>query len=145
MPLLQKAVLKVSTDLKKLDQVLSWFEQLHQDHIPKKDWLQCQLALAEGFTNAVNHAHQNLLGEEKITISVTIHTHSLEIRVWDQGPWFDLAAYINNLDLAETNEFGSGRGIPILLKISDHLDYVQTDDGHNCLVILKYFSAEEKW
>ncbi|MFM7791814.1 MAG: ATP-binding protein, partial [Microcystis panniformis] len=45
-----KISFQVDSDLRSLDTVLKYFEQLEPAGIPKKDWLQCQLALAEGFT-----------------------------------------------------------------------------------------------
>ena len=53
-----KINIQVPSDLKALDQVLFQFNKIYQASIPQKDWLQCQLALVEGFTNAVRHAHQ---------------------------------------------------------------------------------------
>ncbi|MBL1211004.1 ATP-binding protein, partial [Geminocystis sp. GBBB08] len=55
----QYTYFQVKTDLIYLEEVLLQFESVKQDWIRQKDWLQCQLALAEGFTNAVRHAHRN--------------------------------------------------------------------------------------
>jgi serine/threonine-protein kinase RsbW len=139
---LEKTHFQIPTDLKALDQVLSQFNQLKQDCIAKKDWLQCQLALVEGFTNAVRHAHKDLPLDTPIDIEITLFTESLEIRITDQGNYFDLDAFLNNLKLRGENHSGGGRGIEILAKIADHLSYSRTSEKHNCLLIMKKFESE---
>jgi serine/threonine-protein kinase RsbW len=51
--------LETATSLDMLADVLAWFGKLQPPSIPKSVWLRCQLALAEGFTNAVRHAHRD--------------------------------------------------------------------------------------
>ena len=134
---------KVKTNLKSLDEVLDKFNQLDRASIPTKDWFQCQLALVEGFTNAVRHAHKNLSSNVSIDIELTFFESSMEIRIWDYGPSFDLDAYIKNLSKRKNNMSGGGRGIPILQKIADRLSYFRTSDNRNCLLIVKHFSPPE--
>jgi serine/threonine-protein kinase RsbW len=127
------------TDLKALDQVLTWFDQFNQGSIPKKVWIQCQLALAEGFTNAVRHAHKNLTPNVPIDIEVTLFAQALELRVWDQGPPFDLEKRFQEFEQTADDQAGGGRGIAILHKIADKLSYTRTDDNRNCLLIVKTY------
>lgn len=127
------------TDLKALDQVLTWFDQFNQGSIPKKVWIQCQLALAEGFTNAVRHAHKNLTPNVPIDIEVTLFAQALELRVWDQGPPFDLEKRVLEFEQTVDDQAGGGRGIAILQKIADKLSYTRTDDNRNCLLIVKTY------
>jgi serine/threonine-protein kinase RsbW len=134
-----KKSMQFPTDLKALDRVLSWFEQLYEPSIPKKVWLQCQLALAEGFTNAVRHAHKDLSPNVPIDIEVTLSANCLELRVWDQGPSFDLEQRLQNVDQTVDVTAGGGRGIAILQKIADKLSYTRTDDNRNCLLIMKCY------
>jgi serine/threonine-protein kinase RsbW len=105
------------------------------------------LALAEGFTNAVRHAHHNLPTEVPIEIEIAILEQSLELRIWDYGPPnFDLQAYIKNLPLRQKQNHRldtNGRGIPILLKIADRLSYFRTEDGRNCLLIVRNYLPHE--
>lgn len=122
-----------------LEPVLSWFDELNQPYIPQKVWLQCQLAIAEGFTNAVRHAHKNLPSEIPVNVEVSVSLHQLEIRIWDQGPPFDLEGKIQQLVKAGEHMGGSGRGILILRRIADELSYTRTDDDRNCLLIIKYY------
>lgn len=140
MSVLKTINFKVSSDLQQLNQVLSYFDELNQPWILKKDWLHCQLALAEGFTNAVRHAHQQLSPEIPIEIQIVLHSESLEIRIWDRGKPFDLAAFLQNHQHSTQLE-GHGQGLPILQKIAAHLSYTRTEDDRNCLLIIKRFST----
>ena len=138
----KQAFLKVSTDLKALDQVLNWFDELNLLPMPKQDWTLCKLALAEGFTNAVNHAHHNLPSEVPIDVQLTLSLTNLEIRIWDYGEPFDLEAYIADLDriISDDRVLGNGRGIPILCKIADYLSYTRTENNRNCLLIVRTYA-----
>ncbi len=127
------------SDLKALDQVLTWFDQFNQPSIPKKVWLQCQLALAEGFTNAVRHAHKNLPTNVLLDIEVTLFPQALELRIWDQGPPFDLEKRVQEFEKTVDEKAGGGRGIYLLQKIADKLSYTRTSDNRNCLLIVKAF------
>jgi serine/threonine-protein kinase RsbW len=138
---IKKICLQVTTDLKALDSVLSGFESINQPFIPKKVWLQCQLALAEGFTNAVRHAHKGKPSDVPIDIEVTLFAERLEIRIWDEGPPFDLEKRLKTLPEVANKESGGGRGIAILHKIADSLSYSRTIDNRNCLFIVKHFSS----
>lgn len=131
------------TDLKALDQVLLWFDQHYQSSIPKKVWLQCQLALAEGFTNAVRHAHKGLSPDVPIQLEITLSPQYLEMRIWDQGLPFDLEQRLQKLDQKSDSMAGGGRGIAILQKIADQLSYTRTDDNRNCLLIVKRYQELE--
>lgn len=134
-----KSSQQVPSDLKALDQVLSWFDQFNQPSIPKKAWLQCQLALAEAFTNAVRHAHKELPTNIPIDIELTLFPQSLELRIWDQGPPFDLEKRLQQMEQEVDVGSGGGRGIVILQKIADKLSYTRTDDHRNCLLIVKLY------
>jgi serine/threonine-protein kinase RsbW len=83
--LIQKIHLQVNTDLNELDQILQWFNQVELLPISKILWCQCQLALVEGFTNAVRHAHKGLPLETPIELEVTVFKECLKIRIWDYG------------------------------------------------------------
>lgn len=139
---LKKVNFQTIGDLKELDLVLFQFNQIKQPIVPKKDWLQCQLALVEGFTNAVRHAHKDLPADLPIEIEITLTTGSIEIRIWDYGAAFDLEKSLNSPNSKQdTNSFG-GRGIQILNKIADRLSYVRVDRQRNCLLIVKFFNSE---
>ncbi|MEB3281012.1 MAG: ATP-binding protein [Lyngbya sp.] len=89
--------LQVNSDLAVLEDVLAWYQQLENQPIPKPIWWPCQIALAEGFTNAVNHAHKNLPCTTPIDLQVTVFNESVEIYIWDYGQPFDLQAEFSNI------------------------------------------------
>jgi len=84
--------LQVNTDLNALTRVLEWFEQLKDLSLPNEVWWNFQLALAEGFTNAVRHAHKNLPVETPVQLEIMVCNGRLELKVWDCGPYFDFDA-----------------------------------------------------
>lgn len=138
---LKKLSFKVKSTLKALDRVLSHFDKLYQSWIPKRDWLQCQLALAEGFTNAVRHAHKHLSPEIPIEIEILLAEDRLEIRIWDYGYPFDLETFLKTIEQQDNRLSGHGQGLPILQKIATHLSYLRGEDDRNCLLIVKQFSS----
>lgn len=90
--------LTVSSRLDSLTTVQQWFENLlncFSDSVSAPSmWVdevfdQLNLALAEGFTNAVRHAHANLPSNTPIVLECWVQLHRLEIRIFDQGEPFD--------------------------------------------------------
>lgn len=88
----QHISLQVNTELNALTRVLEWFEQLKDLSLPNEVWWNLQLALAEGFTNAVRHAHKNLPVETPVQLEIIVFNGRLELKVWDWGPYFDFDA-----------------------------------------------------
>lgn len=95
---LQNIFLQVNTDLTAVNQVLDWYEQLENLPIPRTIFWQCKLAIVEGFTNAVRHAHKDLPLETPIELEVTVFNESVEIKIYDYGQPFDLEAKLRELD-----------------------------------------------
>ncbi len=142
--LLKRALLKVTTDINALVDVLSWFDQFQIPPIPYDVWLQCQLALAEGFTNAVRHAHYNKPPETPVDLEIQIHSGRLEIRIWDSGPGFDLDHYFDHRPVKADTTAEGGRGLGLIRQIADDLSYTRTNDQRNCLFIGKNFAGSSK-
>ncbi len=138
--MVSKHQIRVKSALTELGQLLSWFNQLNQSMIPSTVWVQCQTALAEGFTNAVRHAHKNKSVETPIDVEVTIQEGFLEIRVWDYGAIFDLAQKLEATSKIVDQISIGGRGLVLLNRISDRLSYDRTADQRNCLLIVKKYS-----
>ena len=139
----QAFALRVNTTLDALGQVLTWFESFRNAGIPGPIWLECQLALAEGFTNAVRHAHRALPSSTPIDIELVLMPQGLELRIWDQGQEFDLEEFFQNRAAnrppnAEAESEG-GRGIWLMKALSTHLSYTRQADGRNCLLISRRF------
>jgi serine/threonine-protein kinase RsbW len=138
LPTFRRSYLQVCSNLEENDKVLSWFELLHQASIPKTVWLQCELMLAEGFTNAARHAHKYLPRETPIDIEITIYTDYLEIKILDYGQPFDLKGWLRaqpDLDMFAPG----GRGIKLMYEIADYVSYTRTSDDRNCLLIVKRY------
>ena len=140
MSVLRENTFKVNSDLKALDEVFGYFDDINQPWIPKKEWLQCQLALAEGFTNAVRHAHKDISGDVFVEIEMKLTSESLEMRIWDFGPFFDLQAFLEANAHKDNRFAGHRQGLPILQKIAAQLSYERKHDERNCLLIIKKFS-----
>ena len=133
--------LEVNTDLRALTQVLDWLDQLHCEGVPNEIWLQCQLAIAEGFTNAVRHAHRDRALETPIRLEITVSASYLEISIWDQGPPFDLDRQLEHLPPSNSEAEG-GRGLVLIQKIADDLSYERIEGGYNRLRIRKAIAPE---
>lgn len=132
--------LQVNTKLDCLQDVLVWFERLVSPCLPQKTAWQCEVAVAEAFTNAVRHAHRDLPPSTPIDLEAQLFSEFLEIKVWDSGEPFDLEAQLlaHEKDLNSVEKEG-GRGLQFIKKLSDELQYLHVDDYRNCLVIRKKY------
>ena len=142
--MLEQDHLTVQSDLNVLNQVQQWFEQFCLQRISQLSWSESQLyplnlALAEGFTNAVRHAHHGLPLETTIDIDLSLWADRLEIRIWDQGEPF-------NPDALEEPQPGTlqegGYGWFLLRRLADRVVYERGSDGRNCLLIVKHVVQE---
>ncbi|MEO0408161.1 MAG: anti-sigma regulatory factor [Cyanobacteria bacterium P01_A01_bin.135] len=139
MKLSQKSSIQVDTDLNALPRVLSWFDQFQDPVLPHAVWLPSQLALAEGFTNAVRHAHKDKPKDTPIEIEIRIYDAAFEIRIWDYGSGFDFDRQIAQAAQKLNQEAAGGRGLGLMKRIADTLGYYQTSDDRNCLLIVKHY------
>ena len=140
---LREANIQVSTDLNALADVLTWFDQFQAPVMPHMTWLECQLALAEGFTNAVRHAHAGKAVETPIDIDARLSAESMELRIWDYGPGFDFETYVHKASATVDKHAEGGRGLGLIKQIADQLKYVKDTDQRNCLCITKYYSRDD--
>lgn len=137
--------LQIVSNLGEVEKLLSWFEKHYQSHIPNNVWLQAQTLLIEGFSNAVRHAHQHEDEDTLISLELDIYPHNLQIKIWDQGLFFDLASALENLqtklvsDDLNLFERESQWGFIFFLKLRDEfgwsLDYINELDQGNCLQV----------
>jgi serine/threonine-protein kinase RsbW len=129
--------LKVKSDLTVQAQVQKWFEQFYSNHFSQIDnsnhrFYRLNLALAEGFSNAVRHAHQELPSDTTIEIELAIRDDRIEIRIWDQGSPFDP----NMLEEPEPGTLcEGGYGWFLLRRLADTVVYERCWDDRNCLLI----------
>ncbi len=138
--MLYQAHLTVISDLTLLNHVQKWFEQFCLQYAKQTAWSDHQryrlnLALAEGFTNAVRHAHKGLPCETEIKIDLLLWSDRLEILIWDYGFSFDP----NILEEPQPGTLRQGGyGWFLLRRLADCVTYERSPDGRNCLKILKY-------
>ena len=136
---LKESSLRVETDLNAVPEVLQWFEQFTSPLLPQQFCGECQLALVEGFTNAVRHAHQHLPPTTPIELELQLFTQYLEMRVWDHGQPFDWQAKFEALSSEDVNplEKEGGRGLMFMNQLTDELSYIRLTDERNCLLMRK--------
>ncbi len=132
--------LQVDSKLDLVAQVQRWFRDNCQSLEGEAAWVsgycdRLALALTEGFTNAVRHAHAHLPPETGIDIDLALDTDQVEIRIWDHGDPF-------NPELLPEPQPGelldSGYGWFLLRRLADKVTYYRSQDGRNCLSIVKY-------
>jgi serine/threonine-protein kinase RsbW len=90
--------LQTTTNLNETSRVLNWFKQFEDKPVKRDCLLKVKLALVEGFTNAVRHAHQYKPESTPVDIDAVLFSNRLEIRIWDSGQAFDLAALIATVE-----------------------------------------------
>jgi serine/threonine-protein kinase RsbW len=137
----QDFYLRVETEMQALNNVLQWFEDAIKSLLPDRDTVvwQSKLALTEGFTNTVSHAHRNLPKETPIQLKLTIAPNYLLMEIWDQGEPFDLMAKLEDITHNPLNplEQESDRGLWFMKQLTDDLEYLRDNQGQNCLRMLK--------
>jgi serine/threonine-protein kinase RsbW len=136
---MQKRILQARTDLAELSRILAWFSEFTQFALTEPLLMQCQTLLAEGFTNAVRHAHQSQAIDLPIEIEVTLSASEITIRVWDYGRPFDLLGKIRSLPAQIDTSSVGGRGLKLLEKMADWVGYERIEGDRNCLVIVKKY------
>lgn len=92
--MVEKDRFEVTSHLEELAAVQRWFRTLISRLAVKTPRLndqfdQLNLALAEGFTNAVRHAHADLPPATPIEIELVLQPQQVEICIFDQGEPFD--------------------------------------------------------
>jgi serine/threonine-protein kinase RsbW len=130
--------LTVKSDLTVLNTVQKWFEQFCAKHMAglacsENQLYRLNLALAEGFTNAVRHAHNDLPPETPIEIQITLTAQHIEIRIWDFGQPFD-PTEIEEPEPGTLRE--GGYGWFLLRRLADQVTYSHQGE-RNCLLIMK--------
>lgn len=136
---LKQSHLQVTTDVNAVTEVLQWFDQFTSPQLPDGFWGDCKLALVEGFTNVVRHAHRNLPKTTPIEMELKVFAQSMEIRIWDRGEPFDLQDKLRSISEEERDplEKENHRGLILMDKLTDELSYDRLSDLRNCLFMRK--------
>jgi len=91
------------------------------------------LCLTEALTNAICHGNDSD-PEKDVHITISASDDDLIIRIYDQGPGFDISAR-RKINAHPCDE--GGRGVNIILKLMDNVKYVQ-EKGVNVLEMTKF-------
>ena len=131
--------LDVRSEINALDEVLNWFILIVEKHLPQKCGWQCQLALAEAFTNTVRYAHKDLPESTPISIELNLLPNTAEIRIYDYGEPFDLQGKLRSLKLMKEDllERESDRGLLFIQKLTDNVESLRLLGNLNCLIMRK--------
>ncbi|MGC1306745.1 MAG: anti-sigma regulatory factor [Phormidesmis sp.] len=143
----KRAHLTVSSHLEELSAVQRWFKTLLSQFITDYPWVdeqfdQLNLALAEGFTNAVRHAHADLPSSTPIDIELSLQPAQVEICIFDRGDPFDPDS-VSEPQPGALRE--GGYGWFLLRRLADRVTYERASiasgdsakDPRNCLRIVK--------
>ncbi|NJN30569.1 MAG: ATP-binding protein [Synechococcales cyanobacterium RM1_1_8] len=122
--------------------VLSWFEVLKPLLGNEMAWQQGRIALAEGFTNAVRHAHRGLPPETPILLVAQVGADELVLEIWDQGQFFDLERFVSQLPPSSRDAEG-GRGLRLIYEVADQVDYRRFYGDSNRLRIVKQLQSSQ--
>ena len=131
---------RARSETQSIAQVLDWFNGLQPPAVPQETWCACQTLLGEGFDNAVCHAHHQRSPATTIDIEAIILNDAIMLRLWDDGPPFDLEGQLQTLPTAVNLDAERGRGLTLLKQLADHLSYVRTPADRNCLTLIKRLS-----
>lgn len=137
----QQSRLQVRSDLKELNTVLHWYANFAQSLLSERNFWECQLALTEGFTNAVLHAHRGLAPETPIELKTSVLDQYLEIEIWDCGLAFDLARELHSIASQCADPLRERhRGLTLMHGCMDEVHYLRIDNEFNCLLMKKRLS-----
>ncbi|MEA5416101.1 ATP-binding protein [Synechococcus sp. BA-132 BA5] len=145
--------LDVISDLGELETVLSWFERQQHPDVPSDLWMQAQMALVEGFTNAVRHAHAHLVAPPQVHLSLQLSSQAFRIQIIDHGEPFDFAAALARVEaeIAASGQDPLAReahwGLVMFLKLQKEygwtISHCRHDDGTNGLSLSHPLRADE--
>lgn len=144
--------ISVRSDLDEIEAVLGWFGQLGDPAVPAELWMQAQLALVEGFTNAVRHAHADLDPAPPVQLSVQVASQQFCVQILDQGAPFDFEAAVAAVEQAmeATAQDPLAReahwGLVMFLKLRNAygwtISHRRIDGATNCLSLCHPLSAD---
>jgi serine/threonine-protein kinase RsbW len=142
--LIHQSDIQVTTHLSEVPIALKWFEQFLRPPLSHRLWQQAKIALMEGLTNAIRHAHQDLPHLTPIDLNAKLSSHRIQVLIWDYGAPFDLEELLNSLSqpLSDPRARESHWGGVLLRKLRDKhnwtICYACPGSGtgdRNCLII----------
>jgi len=130
---------QVTTELEALEKIWQWFETITKPLLSEQAFNECRLALTEGFTNAVRHAHQNFPATTPIDLEIKLMPQYIEMKIWDRGEYFDIETKLKSLKKNQIHLLWQegGNGLKFMEQVTDDLKYIRFSKNKNCLVMRK--------
>ena len=97
---------------------------------------QVTMSVIEAGTNAIQHGH-NRDASKPVDVEFNVLADALEIVVHDQGKGFDLKSVNGNVTSPEHLLDARGRGIYIMRRCMDQVEWTFTGTGTTCRLIKK--------
>lgn len=129
--------LTVESDLSVLTSLQDWLDEFCDRQPALSHWSDdrrycLKLALAEGFSNAVRHAHRHRSRHTPIDLEIRLDDGHLRIYIWDFGDPFNP----NQLEEPKPGTLRQGGyGWFLLRRLCDRVTYRRDRYGRNCLAI----------
>ena len=97
----------------------------------------CELVFEEVVTNIIKHGYTNADGEHRIDVSLDFPERSIVLRFYDDAAPFDPLQHEPSSERpTSTQEIPiGGRGLMLLRKAAEHLQYERTPDHRNRLTV----------
>jgi serine/threonine-protein kinase RsbW len=145
--LIEQAAITVDTDLNEISRIAEWYEQFNRHPLSQDLWLEGQIALIEGFTNAVRHAHRHLKHTTPIEINGQFSQAFFQLCIWDCGSPFDFESNLaTHSQIISSPDFDpytreAHWGSIIMLKLRTQcgwqISYQHLQNLRNCLCLVK--------
>lgn len=143
MSVIKQKALTVESNLSQLPIVVEWFTQFKQSVLPHERWLQANMALIEGFTNAVRHAHHSLRTAPPISLEAGLSSELFWFEIWDRGSPYNLDEALDHLQnqlkspdfdpIAREKQWGSVIFLKLIHQYGWSIQYLRHADTMNCL------------
>lgn len=138
-------LLKVRADLKNLSNIRSFINktavelEIHEDSADE-----ICLAVDEACANIINHGYKGNNGD--IIIEVTLENNKMIVSLNDNAPLY------NPLEAPPTSNFNTplserplgGMGVMLIQQNTDLLEYQNSSEGGNTLILTKYVNLKRK-
>ena len=115
-------ILVIESELSELQRVESFLkDKFTECDLPAKYFNKVLLCVTEAVVNAIKHGNKNNV-HKKVSISVWCTDREVQIQVEDEGEGFDIVK-VEDPTEKENIRKESGRGIYIIKKLTDTLEY----------------------
>ncbi len=115
-------ILVINSELSEIQKVESFLkDKFAECDLPAKYFNKVLLCVSEAVTNAIRHGNKHNV-YKKVKITVWCTDKDVQIQVEDEGEGFDIVK-VEDPTLKENIRKESGRGIYIIKKLSDTLEY----------------------